>query len=378
MKFIKSILLTCTAAALLVSCSSNSTFKIKGTVKDQQGKVIYLQKFEKGQPVTIDSTTIGTDGNFAMETKLPFTDYYQLTFGPGSSFVFVGDSVGEISFTAEKSLNEPSKIEGQEDTKIMYKFDNDLRIKILKGDSIMRSLKDLPQEEMMLKLEPINEEIRQFMHDFINKNHTSPAAMAALNKMNPIMELDYFKKVYDGIAPRMGRSEYYIFLKKQIEQAEDQAQNVKMQAEAMKENDKLLPIGSIPPPISLPDPKGKMHSLAEFKGKVVLIDFWASWCGPCREENPNVVRAYKEFHSKGFEILSVSLDKAAQAWKNAIIEDQLTWTHVSDLKFWQSKAAADYGVRSVPFAVLVDRDGKIVAKNLRGPALTQKLKEILG
>lgn len=138
----------------------------------------------------------------------------------------------------------------------------------------------------------------------------------------------------------------------------------------------LLP-GMDAPDIELPDPEGKTRRLSDLRGKVVLIDFWASWCRPCRAENPNVVRLYGEYHPKGLEIFSVSLDNNRDAWLNAIKSDGLSWpNHVSDLRGWSSAGGRLYGISSIPATVLVDREGKIVARNLRGKDLENKLKEI--
>ena len=136
-------------------------------------------------------------------------------------------------------------------------------------------------------------------------------------------------------------------------------------------------VGSEAPEIALSDTTGKPVTLSSLRGKYVLLDFWASWCGPCRNENPNVVRMYDKFKDKGFAIYSVSLDKDKESWVRAIRNDRLTWTHVSDLKYWQSEAAQKYGVQGIPATFLLDKDGKIIAKNLRGDALEQKLEEIL-
>lgn len=139
-----------------------------------------------------------------------------------------------------------------------------------------------------------------------------------------------------------------------------------------------LAIGSPAPEISLPTPDGEMVALSSFRGKYVMIDFWAAWCRPCRAENPNVVRMYNAYHDKGFEILGVSLDRQKESWVRAIQEDQLTWTQVSDLKYFESEAAQEYKINSIPATYLIGPDGNIVAKNLRGAELEAKLKEIFG
>lgn len=139
-------------------------------------------------------------------------------------------------------------------------------------------------------------------------------------------------------------------------------------------------VGNMAPEIKLEAPSGKEYALSDLQGKYVLIDFWASWCGPCRRENPNVVQAYSKYQKakfkdgKGFEIFSVSLDRSKEAWMKAIAQDQLAWDyHVSDLGYWNSEPAKVYGVTSIPSSFLVDPDGKIIAKNLRGPMLHMEL-----
>ncbi len=140
---------------------------------------------------------------------------------------------------------------------------------------------------------------------------------------------------------------------------------------------KTTAVGSMAPDFTLNDVNGKPVSLAAYKGKYTLVDFWASWCGPCRQENPTVVKAYNTYKSKGFDILGVSLDEKKDKWEQAIQQDKLTWTHVSDLKGWESDVATLYGIKAIPMNYLLDKDGKIIARSLRGEDLIKKLGEIL-
>lgn len=153
---------------------------------------------------------------------------------------------------------------------------------------------------------------------------------------------------------------------------------IEAKRKAQEEAERITGIGVVPPPIELPEPDGTPLALSSLRGKYVLLDFWASWCVPCRNENPNVVRIYQKYKNKGFEILGISLDQNRTQWLDAIENDQLTWLHVSDLKGWRSQAAQDYRVTAIPATFLLDKEGKVIAKNLRGASLERELASILG
>lgn len=195
---------------------------------------------------------------------------------------------------------------------------------------------------------------------FIKLHPNSFTALYLLNNMITVVPADKAQLYYSELTKTYKTTSYAVNIEKSIE-----AKNI-------------TAIGKIAPDFEQPDTLGKMVKLSDFRGQYVLVDFWASWCIPCREENPNVVKAYNSFHEKGFTVLSVSLDQPGkkEAWLNAIHHDQLIWTQVSDLKFWNNAVAKLYGIQAIPQNFLLDKDGRIIAVNIKGNDLQNKLSEL--
>jgi peroxiredoxin len=190
-----------------------------------------------------------------------------------------------------------------------------------------------------------------------------PASLGVINLLqNNALDRDKFYDTYQYVANKL-KEEWpdYTHAKEFI---------------TMVESMRVTAIGQPAPEIALPNPEGEIVKLSSLQGNYVLVDFWAKWCGPCRAENPNIVRVYNKYKDKGFTVYGVSLDRNRTDWLKAIEDDNLTWTHVSDLKYWQSEAAQIYNISAIPFSILLDPEGVIIAKNLRGPALEKKMAEI--
>jgi len=211
----------------------------------------------------------------------------------------------------------------------------------------------------------MQQEKRSFVLEFIDEHPNSLASLSAVQALSPDQDMDVFNQVAENLNEVMPESDYVKSFKASLA-------TMKSKQQAAERTN----VGSVAPEIALQTPDGNTIKLTDFRGKVTMIDFWASWCKPCRMENPNVVRVYNRFKDQGFEIYGVSLDKDRNKWVEAIAQDGLTWKHGSELKFWQSSFVPVYNLEGIPMTYLLDKNGIIIAKGLRGDQLEQRLEEL--
>lgn len=344
-------------------------YTIIGSIAGVKEGIVYLE-FADGNIKIIDSTTI-VDGKFSFAGKVEEPLLYSIKLkGVTNGAKFLLDNE-IITFEAKKDSIFKAKLSGATQDSI-YKsyYQNDFKkIAALAGpiyrvsDSLTQNGKIKLTPEQKVVMDKRWAHLQTFADDLTDKfikGHKDKVAAALVieDRIVSYGTPEKLKEYYAILSPEIQKSFYGKKLKTTIDL-----------------NDKTS-VGAAALEFSQTDVSGKKVKLSDYKGKYVLVDFWASWCGPCRKENPNVLAAYKAYHDKGFEVLGVSLDSKKNLWEKAIEKDGLTWTHVSDLKGWQNDVAILYGVKMVPTNYLIGPDGKIVAKNLREDVLQSKLKEI--
>jgi thiol-disulfide isomerase/thioredoxin len=370
----KKIISLLASVALIAACSGEkskkSSFELKGTFTNAAGgEMVYLEELSPMGKYTLDSTKLDDKGNFAFEGLSPKPGFYRIKTSEANFAMLVLDSTQKITITGDlKDLGNSYKAEGSPDTKVFLELNELGRLIQMRVDSFQQVFQALAGTVRMdsLKMDSINKvmepaymkmiaEHQKKVAEVVGKNTSSLAALVGIQQLTPDDYMDLYKKVYQDLAAKYPGSKYLAALKKNVDSYS-----------------KLM-IGSEAPDFTFKTPEGKPLALSSLRGKIVLVDFWASWCGPCRKENPNVIRVYEKYHKKGFEILGVSLDDNEDKWKDAIKKDGLPWNHVSDLKGWGSEAVKLYGIDAIPFTVLLDKEGKILDKGLRGPKLESRL-----
>jgi thiol-disulfide isomerase/thioredoxin len=389
MKTILKLSLICISALILASCGNPEPargFRLKGTLSNANGETLMLEQMSQKGYVFIDSAKVDEKGNFEFTNIKPTPlDFFRLKTSEQNFAVIVADSTQNLTFTGDaKDLGKNYKVEGSPDTKQFIEI-NDILLSVSTELNTLQADMEQKMRSMHMDsvaMEKVNKEAEEKFNAIfaktepalIKKVESFPATIANFSAFNSIhidTHMDLYEKVLKALTEKHPNSFYTQQLAQSVAQ-------YKKQFEMDEQQNKLLPTGEPISDIKLQNPEGKTIALSSLKGKLVLVDFWASWCGPCRKENPNVVKLYNKYKNKGFTIYSVSLDDDKDKWMQAIEKDGLTWTHVSDLGGWNSSVCRQFNISSIPFTILVGKDGKIVAKGLRGPELEAKVAELLG
>lgn len=360
----KLIYLLAAGSMAFAACQNTPSYKITGTVEDiADGDTVYLQEFAGGNLVKLDSAVV-KGGAFTFTGRQDSAVNRYVTYMKDDKRFFADFFLENGNINV--SLGQESSISGTPNNDAYQKFKNDFIALNKEMNDMYRkaqsdsSLTDEQRESIMAEIEKKDSVAMDMVYQTIEANIANPVGVHLLPSYAGAFDLEKQKALVEKI-PATLVNERVNKLKAHIEVSEKTA------------------VGQKYIDFSMQTPEGKTVSLSEFvgKNKYTLIDFWASWCGPCRKEMPNVVAAYNEFKGKGFGIVGVSLDDNADKWKDAIKALGITWPQMSDLQGWSNAGAKLYGVNSIPATVLVDQEGTIVARNLRGDAIKAKLGELL-
>jgi peroxiredoxin len=353
--------------SLIAGCTSKPHYVVRGKIVGSDSITFYLQKRDGGTTVTIDSA-VSKKGLFTM--KRGSVDYPQLIVlvagNTRKRTAFYIENT-EISITGNLDSLFNAKVTGsktQDEYNTLLELNkslSDIYSKTYQDYQIARKSNNITRlEQLSRQADSIQNEMMKLQKDFVRNNPASYLTPAILASLSSEMGPEELETMINGL---------------------DSAIVVLPQIKSLKERlagMKAVAVGQRAPDFTMNDTTGNPVSLASKLGpKLLLVDFWAAWCSPCRRENPNVVKIYREFHKKGFDVLGVSLDQRKEDWIKAIADDKLTWTHLSDLKYWGNQAAKLYTVSSIPSNFLLDENGIIIGRNLLGDDLYKKVKEVL-
>jgi peroxiredoxin len=367
-KPMKKILSFTIIVLILASCGGRKAnqFVIKGTVKGADTGMVFVQKSDGNTWIKLDSTAI-KNGEFSFTGSVAAPEFWKLNIsGMPFNYTFFAENA-DIGLVVHADSTEKIEVTGSATQDIYNKynswkdsikqledgFDKEYEQAQKNGDSATMKKIDADYKVM-------DENSKIELKKFIRSNGKSVVSPYVTIRNAYRFELPDLEELATSMDTSLGKDTYYKAVQSRVSIL------------------RKVQIGQTAPDFTMNDTTGNPITLSSLKGKILLVDFWASWCGPCRRENPNVVKAYQAFHKKGFEILGVSLDRRKDKWEKAIQDDRLTWYHVSDLKHWGNEVAKLYGINSIPANVLLDKDQVIIARNIMGEDLMKKLTELLG
>ncbi|MGB2252937.1 MAG: redoxin domain-containing protein [Flavobacteriaceae bacterium] len=355
---------------IFLACSSNNNeFTIMASVDLKDGNMVYrIMADANQQPLIIDSIAV-KDGAFQMSgiIESPDINFFSLQNISGN-FPFVLES-GNIKVSLYKDSLMSSKALGTVSNDDFMKYKSETKVFVNSMNGIGRELQQanisrdsLLAADLQDQYKDVQNQIKNYEILFIKENPDSYLSALILERfvMTKQMSNEEAKPIFDNLTARIKKSKTGIKLNESLNAPKPPAE-----------------VGQIAPDFEGPGPTGQLVKLQENLGKITIVDFWASWCRPCRVENPNLVRTYNKLKAKGLNVVGVSLDTSKDNWIKAIEDDGLQWSHVSHLQYWNEPIAKAYQVRSIPATFILDQNGKILAKNLRGKALEQKVEELL-
>jgi len=364
---------------LIAACNQKTdTFTVSGIISNAPSPKVTLEELSFNQPQSevVDSVTLDEKGRYTLKGSRNQEGLYLLSINRQPTVIFINDGENiQISFDVQH-FKEPD-IKGSSATASLYQFlkeyarrDSILsviygQVEVLSDSAASVSENSITQlqQKGLSEMQKLN----SYIKDFVKKSESPAAICFALDKAKLSISLSEMEILTAEAVARFPEHAGLTLFKNAI---------TYQQAQERGASEYIL-LQKPAPDLTMKTPDGKPLSISSFKGKYLLVDFWASWCGPCRQENPNLVAAYQKYKSDKFEILGVSLDREADSWKNAIEKDKLTWPQMSDLAEWKSEAVKYYQFEGIPFNVLIDPSGKIVAHNLRGNSLEATLSKFL-
>lgn len=370
----KKITLLALLTLSILSCNNlkDNEFLISGEAKGiENGKKVFVEIQDENGVIAKDTGVI-ENGKFELKGSTDNIDLGFIRIENEKINLPIILEEGKIKINIVKDSLQKSTIEGTFNNDKFQKFNNESvaileKVKKFEKENNPKMQKALTENDTVT-VNKIKKEYKNFQNDMNDYSKTfiknNPDAFISVLLLENFLMREYI--------PATEIKSFYDKLDKKLVNTKS-AQNIKKTLDLML----AVVVGKPAPKFSAKSPEGKLISLDESLGKVTIVDFWASWCAPCRKENPNVVALYNEYHSKGLNIIGVSLDQDAKKWKDAIAKDNLSWIHVSNLKYWDEPIGKQYGISSIPATFILDSKGNIVAKDLRGDALRAKVKELL-